>query len=152
MTEYERPNTVSGLMAKRKELTNLIERYRSKIKKLSADVDHLNACIRLFDPEAEIYAIRAEVTTPRAPKGSLKRFVLNTFREATGPMTSEDLTELWIKDCSLDANSNDLTTIKKRIRSAIKTAVKQGLLECVGETAIHGAHVPHKLWTIKRGS
>ena len=146
--EYERPNTVSGLVAKRKELSNLIERYRSEIKKLSADVDHLNACIRLFDPDAEIYAVRAEVTTPRAPKGSLKRFILNTFREASRPITSQELTELWMRDRGLNVRGAELSTIKKRIRASIKTSVAQGLIECVGQTTDHDANGPYKLWKI----
>ena len=151
MTEYERPNTVSGLIAKRKELSNLIERYRSEIKRLSIDVDHLNSCIRLFDPSAEIYALRAEITTPRAPKGSLKRFVLNTFREASEPITSQELTELWMRDRGLNVHGAELSTIKKRIRACIKTAVTQKLIECVGRTTDHDANGPYKLWKIKRG-
>jgi hypothetical protein len=52
MTEYERPNTVAGLVAKHNELSELRERYRNEIKKLTIDIDHLHACIRLFDPAA----------------------------------------------------------------------------------------------------
>ena len=150
MTHYERPNTVAGLIAKRKELTNLIERYRHQIKKLSVDVDHLNASIRLFDPQAEIYALRAEITTPRAPKGSLKRFILDTFREASQAITSQELTELWMRDRGLDVGGAELSTIKKRIRASIKTAVAQGLIECDGQTTDHDANGPYKLWKLKR--
>lgn len=53
MSELERPNTVAGLVAKHKELCDLRERYRHEIKKLTVDIDHLDACIRLFDPAAD---------------------------------------------------------------------------------------------------
>lgn len=95
---YDRPNTVSGLVAKHKELQALREKYKAEIKKLTVDIDHLDAAIRLFDPNADTYAIKEYVTKHRAEKGSVKRFVLNTLREASEPMTSRQITELWVAD------------------------------------------------------
>ncbi|MBJ7533773.1 hypothetical protein JDN40_06620 [Rhodomicrobium vannielii ATCC 17100] len=151
MTEYERPNTVSGLGAKHKELCDLRERYRNEIKKLTVDIDHLDACIRLFDPKADTQAIKEYVTKHRAQKGSVKRFVLSTLREASGPMTSRELTELWVRDRGLNADEATLTAIRKRIGACIKTAVNQDLIECTGQTTDHGANGPYKLWRLKRG-
>ena len=90
MTEYERPNTVSGLVAKHKELCDLRERYRAEIKKLTVDIDHLDACIRLFDPKADSYAIKEYVTKHRAQKGTVAP-VLSTMREAPAAMTSQGI-------------------------------------------------------------
>ena len=59
MTEYERPNTVAGLVAKHKELCDLRDRYSVEMRKLTVDIDHLDACIRLFDPAADTEAIFA---------------------------------------------------------------------------------------------
>jgi hypothetical protein len=151
MTEYERPNTVSGLVAKHKELSELRERYRAEIKKLTVDIDHLDACIRLFDPKADSYAIKEYVTKHRAQKGTVKRFVLSTLREATAPMTSRDLTELWVQDRGLNADEATITAIRKRFGACIKTCVNQGLIECAGQTVDHGAFGPYKLWRLKRG-
>ena len=75
--DQERPNTVAGLVAKHKELSDLRDRYREEIKKLTVDIDHLDASIRLFDPNADTYAIKQYVTKHRAEKGSVKRFVLD---------------------------------------------------------------------------
>jgi hypothetical protein len=151
MTEYERPNTVSGLVAKHKELCELRERYRNEIKKLTVDIDHLDACIRLFDPAADTYAIKEYVTKHRATKGTVKRFVLSTLREAMAAMTSREITELWVQDRGLQADEATLTTIRKRIGACIQTCVTQGLIECAGQTTDHGANGPYKLWKLKRG-
>jgi hypothetical protein len=148
--DYERPNTVAGLVAKHKELRDLRDRYRAEIKKLTIDIDHLDACIRLFDPKAETYAIKEYVTKHRAQKGSVKRFVLDTLREATEPMTSRQITELWVEDRGLRADEATLNAIRKRIGACIKTCVNQELLECVGQTADHDANGPYKLWRRKR--
>lgn len=133
-------------------LCDLRERYRNEIKKLTVDIDHLDACIRLFDPNTTMRAIKEYVTKHRAQKGSVKRFVLNTLREASKPMTSREITELWVQDRGLQADEATLTIIRKRIGACIKTCVVQDLVEFAGHTTDHGANGPYKLWTLKRGS
>lgn len=147
--EYERPNTVSGLQAKHTELLALREQYKAEIKKLTVDIDHLEASIRLFDPNAEFRAIQKHVVKHRAEKGSVKRFVLNTFRDAKEPMTSRQVTELWCADRGLSADEATLNTIRKRIGACIKTCVQQGLIVDCGWTEDHGVNGPYKLWRLK---
>ena len=147
---YDRPNTVSGLVAKHKELQALREKYKAEIKKLTVDIDHLDAAIRLFDPNADTYAIKEYVTKHRAEKGSVKRFVLSTLREASEPMTSRQITELWVADRGLTADEATLTTIRKRIGACIKTCVNQGLIEDQGWTTQHDANGPYKLWRVAK--
>ncbi|ODA67896.1 hypothetical protein A7A08_01063 [Methyloligella halotolerans] len=151
IAEYDRPNTVAGLVSKHAELVALREKYKAEIKKLTVDIDHLDAAIRLFDPNADTYAIREYVTKYRAEKGSVKRFVLNTFREASDPLTSRQITEMWTADRGLVADEATLTTIRKRIGACIKTCVNQGLIEECGWTEDHDANGPYKLWRLKRG-
>jgi hypothetical protein len=82
----------------------LRERYRKEIKRLTADIGHIEACIRLFDPKTNVSAIREHVTKPKSRRGRVKQFVLSTLREAPTPMTSHEITELWAKDCGLSAD------------------------------------------------
>lgn len=149
---HERPNTVAGLVAKHRELCDLRERYRSEIKKLTIDIDHLDACLRLFDPAAETTTIKEYVTKHRAQKGTVKRFVLSTLRQATEPMTSRQITELWLRDRGLNADDATVTAIRKRIGACIKGCVDQGLIVSTGQTTDHGEFGPYKLWQLKRGS
>ena len=146
--KYERPNTVSGLMAKYDELKQLRETYKKEIKKLTVDIDHLEASIRLFDPNAEFRAIQKHVVKHRAAKGEVKRFVLNSFREADGPLTSRQITEMWCADRGLKADETTLNTIRKRIGACIKSCVGQGLIEDQGWTEKHDANGPYKLWVL----
>ncbi|MEO9969238.1 MAG: hypothetical protein ABJG15_05315 [Hyphomonadaceae bacterium] len=144
--DYERPNTVSGLRAKHAELKALRDRYKAEIKKLTVDIDHLEASVRLFDPNSDAYAIREYVTQHRAEKGSVKRFVLGAFREATEPLTSRRITEMWCEDRGLAADEATYTIIRKRIGACIKTCVNQGLIEDCGWSTKHDANGPYKLW------
>lgn len=149
--KYDRPNTVAGLVAKHAELTKLRDQYKAEIKKLTVDIDHLDAAIRLFDPNADTRAIKEYVTKHRAQKGSVKRFVLNTIREASGPLTSRQISEMWAADRGLVADEATLVTIRKRIGACIKTCVNQGLVEECGLTKDHDENGPYKLWRLKRG-
>lgn len=149
--KHERPNTVAGLVAKHKELSDLRERYKAEIKKLTVDIDHLDACIRLFDPAADTSPIKEYVTKHRAQKGSVKRFVLNCFREADGPLTSRQITEVWAKDRGLAADEATYAILRKRVGACIKVCVRQGLIVEIGWTKDHDAHGPYKLWKLKGG-
>lgn len=149
--KYDRPNTVAGLVEKHKELLDLRDRYRAEIKKLTVDIDHLDAAIRLFDPNADTSAIKQYVTKHRAQKGTVKRFILNTFREATEPLTSRQIAEMWLQDRGLVADEATTTTIRKRVGACIKTCVNQGLVEECGLTTEHDMYGPYKLWKLKRG-
>lgn len=147
--KYQRPNTVAGLVAKHKELMDLRERYREEIKKLTVDIDHLDACIRLFDPTADTAAIKAYVTKHKAEKGSVKRFVLNIMRKSDVPLTSRQITEQWAAERGLQADDATLNILRKRIGSCIKTCKEQGLVEDVGQTNDGDPNGPYKLWRIK---
>jgi hypothetical protein len=151
IADYDRPNTVAGLVAKHRELMNLRENYREEIKKLTVDIDHLDAAIRLFDPNADTSAIKQYVTKHRAQKGSVKRFLLTAFREASEPLTSRIIADMWLADRGLVADDATRSIIRKRIGSAIKTAVHQGLIEELGWTTDHDAFGPYKLWKLKEG-
>ena len=150
LPQYDRPNTVAGLVAKHAELMALRDKYRAEIKKLTVDIDHLDAAIRLFDPNADTYAIKEYVTKHRAQKGSVKRFVLNSLRESAEPLTSRQITEMWVADRGLAADEATYSIIRKRIGACIKTCVTQGLIEERGVTEDHGEYGPYKLWAIKR--
>lgn len=151
IAEYERPNTVSGLVAKHAELSALRDRYKAEIKKLTVDIDHLDAAIRLFDPNADTYAIKQYVTKHRAQKGSVKRFVLTALREADGPLTSRQITERWTADRGLVCDDATYATLRKRIGACIKGCRDQGLIEDHGWTRDHDGNGPYKLWALKKG-
>lgn len=44
-------HVVSGLAAKRSELTGQIEHYHTLIKRLTADVTHIDAALKIFAPD-----------------------------------------------------------------------------------------------------
>jgi hypothetical protein len=50
----DQPNTVSGLISKRREIAGQIEHVQRQLRELVADLDHLDAAIRIFDPNVNV--------------------------------------------------------------------------------------------------
>lgn len=142
----ERPNTISGLQAKRKELATLHNQLVKEAKKVLCDIDHIDACIRLFDPSADLERIRLNryATKHRAPKGHMKRFVLGQFRDANEPLSSRDITEAWIKDRGLSPDESTFVILRKRVGACIQTVKKEGVIEGAGSDG------EYKLWRLRR--
>jgi hypothetical protein len=63
----ERPNTVAGLIEKRREIAGKIEHHQRILNELIIDLDHLDHTIRLFAPELDVSL--AQPTVPGAPRG-----------------------------------------------------------------------------------
>jgi hypothetical protein len=115
----ERPNTVSGLNAKREELIRYRQSLEAEIRKVTCDIDHVEAAIRLFNPDTALVAFKKYIVQHRAKKGTVKRFILATLRDATEPLTALQITNLWIEARSLRCDEQTRVVIRKRIGSAL---------------------------------
>jgi hypothetical protein len=142
MEQIERPNTVSGLNAKREELLRLRKTLHDQIRKITVDIDHLEACIRLFDPANTPEAIRAYTVQHRARKGTVKRFVMATLREAPGPLTSMQITDAWLEARGLRTDDDTRVVIRKRIGASLIS------LRAARTLANQGVFDGHKGWVV----
>jgi len=151
IVEYERPNTVAGLIAKHAELSALRDKYKSEIRTMEANIQHLAATIRLFDPAVSVYPLRGTVERRRAKRGALKRYVLNTLREAPEALTSRELTMGWGADQGLDVTEEVYPDLRRKVSSCIKDCVKGGLVEATGRRSEPEQSGFYKLWALKKG-
>jgi anti-sigma factor RsiW len=119
MEQIERPNTVSGLNAKRDELLAYRKALHAEVRKVTCDIDHLEAASRLFEPGNTPAAFKRYIVRHRAKKGTVKRFILGMLREATAPLTSAQITEAWVQDRGLRADDVTRVAIRKRIGAAL---------------------------------
>ena len=127
----ERPNTISGLQAKRKELAKILKHLDAEYKKVVCDIDHLDACIRLFDPDADIERVRLNryATKHRAEKGEHQRFVLSCLREASKPLTSKEISVMWIENRGLKPDESTRVILTKRTGATINSLKHKGVVE-----------------------
>ena len=125
----ERPNTVAGLVEKRRELKALRDELDAQLRRVVCDIDHLDAAIRLFDPATVPTAVARYLTKHRAQKGHVMRFVLSRLREAGGgPLTSRELTEAWIEARGLRTDDDTFCVLRKRIGSCLIKLRAEGLV------------------------
>lgn len=122
----DRPNTLAGLVAKRAELVKYRDQLEADVKALSVDIDHLEAAIRIFDPENTPEARKRYAALHRAPKGQSTRFVLRKLREASGPLTSRDLADMWCEERGLTAKDSTVSLMRKRIGATLKALHHKG--------------------------
>jgi hypothetical protein len=117
----ERPNTVAGLLAKRKEL-------RQQIKKLVKHVRAIDGALLVF----------TETEHKRAGRGTYTeryRYVLSYLRSATGPITVSEVASAWICSKGLILDANQKNEMRRRIRVTFSKLYQRGELHLVGEVS-----------------
>jgi hypothetical protein len=124
----DRPNTLAGLVAKRDELAKYRDQLESDIRAVTVDIDHLEAAIRIFDPEDTPAARRRYAALHRAPKGQSTRFVLGKLRTASGPLTSRQLADMWCADRGLVAKESTVSMMRKRIGATLRVLHVKGVV------------------------
>ena len=95
----ENEHVLSGLTRKRAEIAGQIEHTQAALRRLVTDLDAIDAAIRIFDPEADIGAIKAKAYPPRhaAFRGEMMRHVMGCLRMASRPLTSRDIATVVMK-------------------------------------------------------
>lgn len=124
----ENEHVLGGLSRKRAEIAGQIEHTQDALRKLVIDLDSIDAAIRLFDPEADIGAIRPKQYPPRhaAFRGEMMRHVMGSFRLAKGPLTSLDIARTVMAGRGLNPDDAGLlVTIRKRVGACL-WKLKQG--------------------------
>ena len=127
----ERPNTLAGLIEKRRELAGKIEYHQNELRQAAADLDHLDATIRMFDPDADLEAIWPRPHPPRSQafRGEATRVLLAALRHADGPLTTAQLAERLMAERGQDVNDRRLRkTMIKRVGSSLRDHRRKGLV------------------------
>jgi len=127
----EQPNVLHALTRKRAEIAGKIEHCQLEMRRLIAELDHVDATIRIFNPAIDIGRIRAKPVPPRhaAFKGEVSRIVFDVLREAPAPVTSRDIAMQLMKERGLDPNDRDLSVIMvKRVCACLRVQRKRGLV------------------------
>ena len=140
----ERPNTLSGLIEKRREIAGQIEHHQRIVNELVIDLDHVDHAIRLFNPDCDVTLAQPKQFPPRhgAFRGEMQRFVLGALRAATAPLTSLEIAIEVVKGRGLDPNDpRAVSLIRKRVGACLFHLKAKGLARDVAATA-----GPYKGW------
>jgi hypothetical protein len=126
------PHVVTGLIAKRREIAGQIEHLQANLRQATIDLDHVEAALRLFDPEVDLAALSPRKVAPVLydTKGDTGRVILETLRTSMRPLTTAQVCDAVMLARGLDTNDRGLCRIMMRRTNAnLKHwAKKRGLI------------------------
>jgi hypothetical protein len=130
-------HVVSGLAAKRSELTGLILDYQKKIDQMRVAVGHLDASIKLFAPDYDLRTVRAKVPRQRNSyfkPGECQRLVLDAFREAHGAaLSSRQIGEALVQCKGLASSTEMIEQMQKNAIAVVKRLEDAGTVVLAGK-------------------
>jgi hypothetical protein len=124
-------HVLSGLIAKRAELAGKIENMQREMRDLVATIGHIDASIRVFDPNADIDDIQPRLP-PRfhAFKGEVSRLVLNALRKAEKPMPVSDLTLIVAAGRGINPDDKPfMRVLSRRVGACLRNLRKRKLVQ-----------------------
>ncbi|CAH2405799.1 hypothetical protein [Mesorhizobium escarrei] len=132
--DADAPNVLHAFIRKRAEVAGKIEHNQLALRRLIAELDHIDATIRIFEPSIDVGKIPSKPVPPRhaAFKGEVTRIVLSMLREADGPLTSRNIAEELMRQRGLSSDDNDLSvTMVKRVCACLRTHRIKGTIRSV---------------------
>ncbi len=125
MTEH----VLSALAKHRAELAGEADALRARLAAITADISHVDAVIRQFDPDYDLGRIRPK--RPRGPdvakRGERSWAILAVLREAGGPLTVAEITRrVLARDGQDDGDRNAMPRLAKRIGMTLWRQAQRG--------------------------
>jgi len=90
------PHVIGALRNKRAELAGVLRQLEQQLGQQRADLAHLDATMRLFNPDIRPNDIRAKQLRARNAwfrPGECRRLIYDELREAPQPLTTRELAE-----------------------------------------------------------
>ncbi|WP_220718719.1 hypothetical protein [Agarivorans litoreus] len=117
-------HVISALVSKHSELAGQIKHYQLEIARLSKDLSHVEATIKVFEPEYDVRTV-----TPKRTTGNARLFkprecqimVLDILRVASEPLTTTAIAD----------KVHELKRVpeehQKQLRNTVATTLRQAL-------------------------
>lgn len=128
------PHVISALRAKRAEISGHIRDQEKRLALLQATLVNVDKTILLFSPGFDLEAI-----APKSPRrhsaafarNELPRLILDALRDATGPVSSVEITAAIKRQKGL----GDDGTVQGRVSAVLWSLGKRGIAERAGDGA-----------------
>lgn len=128
---------LNGLAKKYQELAGEADSLLAQVEAIRKDQDALKAAITVLDPD---YKIAGKPTKRRTKNkffshGESTRFVLDTLREASGPISTIEMAHLAAKAKGFDENEIDFKALTACILTALSRQRINGVVRETGRCA-----------------
>jgi hypothetical protein len=130
------PHVISALRAKRAEVAGLIDSLERQVAQCRANLIHLDAVLRLYQPERDPTEIKPKRSVHRNryfASGELARLCLDAFRDAAEPLSFPNIVEHVIAAKGFDAGDLVLrAAIGELIKATLAPMRRRGTVEKIG--------------------
>ena len=127
-------HVMNALTSKRGELVGQMEDRRLELKQLGEELAHLEATMRLFDPQW----VRDRIAVTRRSRrrqffrsGECQRLVLEALREAEAAISEEALVAALLRAKGLEDQAEALPVIRKTALAVLRHLVRKGIARSV---------------------
>jgi len=124
------PHVIAALVKKRAELAGEIEATHERLRQMVADLENLDATLRLFDPDIKAETIKPKAFRPPADwsrRGEMSRIVLSILRQASEPLTTRDIAIQLLIERAMDRSDQRLLRLMtKRVGVALRGQRERG--------------------------
>jgi len=130
-------HVVSGLVEKRSELAGLVAHHQQEIGRLEADLQHLDAAIKLFAPEYDLRGIKRKQYRRYSrlfKQGECYRLCLDALREVGGTATTIAVAEHIMLAKGIAADQQK--TVNDSVNNSLRYAEKAGIIGRAGKDGI----------------
>ena len=135
MTDY----ALEALKRKRADMTGRIARCHAELTKLSDDLKHLDATLRLFAPDFVAESVRPKIFKPPeswSKRGEMSRAVLSILRVAKEPLNTREIADALVRQRGLDHSPGILDVMVRRTGCALRGHRAKGLVRSIEETGL----------------
>jgi hypothetical protein len=119
-------HVISALVNKKAELLGLIEYHQKEIKKLTEVMTHLNASIKVFDPNYNLSSIQSRQYRAKNQifvHGELSVLIFEVLREAESPLTSAMVAD------AIKSKKNITVNIIENVQSSLQLQARNGNIQ-----------------------
>jgi hypothetical protein len=135
----ERPNTVAGLIEKRRELVARRKLAEADIKGFTSGIDAIDIVLKLFGSEIDTANAKPRrLPIPHAAgRGEMRRNALELLRETGAPITSRMIAERFCEKRGLHVDDASFKKIHYRASQATRYLRNKGLIRQGGKDGMH---------------
>ena len=143
-------HVISGLVAIRSKLDCIIQFHRNEIQRLSGDVGHIDAAIKMFEPDYDLRTIKAKAPRQANPwfeHGEANKMVMDVLRASSTPLSTRQIGEAMVAHKGHAVNgAQEWDTVLKPVLGAAQRLERKGILKMLGRVAGSGSGA--MLWQV----